>query len=278
MQGPRRAAALPRAPAIILPALAFRTALPARPPWIAATTTAGSRPDRTAKTSASPTAWMFAATIIWFASFTVLPAPVGPQRTALLPRTSNTGPSAWKAASSPPAMIASSPAMAPGSPPLTGASTKATPRSLAAAAIFRETPGSIEDMSVTSAGSSGAARTPPGPSITSSESGESGSIRMTASRPLAHSAPDPARRAPAATSSSTGPGERLWTVTSKPAASRFFAMGFPMTPRPMNPIVLSDMMDRGYHRNGAPPAAPNAFGAAALALRMTTQESIGDVG
>ena len=84
---------------------------------------------------------MLAATIIWFASFTVFPAPAAPQRTALFPSTSKTGRSASKADSGPPAMIASSPAMAPGSPPLTGASTKATPRAAAAAAISRENPG-----------------------------------------------------------------------------------------------------------------------------------------
>ena len=61
-------------------------------------------------------------------------------------------------------------------------------------------------------------------------------MRITASRPPAQPAGDSARRAPAAASSSTGPGERLWTVRSKPAARRFFAIGFPMTPRPMNPM------------------------------------------
>ena len=157
---------------------------------------------------------MFAATIIWLANLTAPPAPGPPQSTALRPSTENTGRSRPNAAGAPPAMIASSPATAPGSPPLTGASTKAAPFASHAAASRRDTPGSIEDMSQTSGGTEGAARTPDSPSTTASESGESGSIRTTASRPSAHSAGEAARRAPAAANSSTGPGERLWTVRS----------------------------------------------------------------
>ena len=81
-----------------------------------------------------------------------------------------------------------------------------------------------------------ALKMPSGPSRTCSTSGESGSIvKMRVAR-RATSAGEAARSAPAATSSSTGAGLRLWTTNGKPAFSRFFAMGLPIRPRPMNPI------------------------------------------
>src|ERR1700758_567575 len=42
--------------------------------------------------------------------------------------------------------------------------------------------------------------------------------------------------APPATSSSAGPGLRLYTVSGKPAVSRLLAIGRPMIPSPMNPM------------------------------------------
>ena len=58
---------------------------------------------------------------------------------------------------------------------------------------------------------------------------------ITTSDAAATSAGEAARDAPAATSSSTGPGLREWTVSGRPASSRCPAMGRPMMPSPMKP-------------------------------------------
>ena len=63
---------------------------------------------------------------------------------------------------------------------------------------------------------------------------------MTTSAPSATSAAEPPALAPASTRARTGSGERLWTVTSWPARTRCSAMGWPITPRPMNPIAAID--------------------------------------
>src|SRR3989442_3492827 len=60
---------------------------------------------------------------------------------------------------------------------------------------------------------------------------------MTTVAARATSAADAAAVAPAATTSSTGPRLRLCTTSRWPALIRFFAMGLPMTPSPINPIV-----------------------------------------
>src|ERR1044071_2991896 len=75
--------------AITIGALAFRTVLPARPPFTALNTTSGSSPALVAKVSASPIAAMLQATMIWFASFVTFPAPMAPVSVTpapLLPR------------------------------------------------------------------------------------------------------------------------------------------------------------------------------------------------
>ncbi len=54
---------------------------------------------------------------------------------------------------------------------------------------------------------------------------------------FATSAGEWAAVAPAATSSSTGPRLRLWTTRGKPFLRRLRAMGLPMRPNPMNPMV-----------------------------------------
>ena len=79
--------------------------------------------------------------------------------------------------------------------------------------------------------------TPSGPRITSSTSGESVSMVMVTSLAAAASAAEPARFAPAATSSSIRDAVRFHTVTSYPAFSRFLLMGLPMMPSPTNPIL-----------------------------------------
>ena len=82
-----------------------------------------------------------------------------------------------------------------------------------------------------------ALNTPSGPSRTSATSGESGSIVTMRVARRATSAGEAAGAAPAATSSSTAAWLRLWTTRLNPLVMRFFAIGRPMTPSPMNPTV-----------------------------------------
>ena len=106
-------------------------------------------------------------------------------------------------------MIDSVPLIAPMSPPLTGASSMAAPSEAAFSASRRATPGAMLLMSMTIVPGCRAPKTPSGPSSTSSTSGESGTMVMTRVACRATSAGEVPRRAPAATSSSTGPWLRL---------------------------------------------------------------------
>ena len=95
----------------------------ANPPRRAWRTFAGSAPARRARVRASATAPMVSPTMTWLAALATWPVPVPPPWVTRLPRTSNTGPARWNAASVPPAMMVSAPASAPTVPPETGAST-----------------------------------------------------------------------------------------------------------------------------------------------------------
>jgi hypothetical protein len=94
----------------------------AKPPISAWRTLAGSAPALLANTSASPTAAMFSATMIWLATLVVWPSPLPPTRVMFLPISSNSGLTRAKAASLPPTMMVRLAALAPTSPPDTGAS------------------------------------------------------------------------------------------------------------------------------------------------------------
>ena len=85
-------------------------------------TFAGSAPALEANTSASPTAAMLSATMIWLATLQTWPSPTLPTSVMFLPIFSNSGLARSKAASGPPTMIVSDAALAPTSPPETGAS------------------------------------------------------------------------------------------------------------------------------------------------------------
>ena len=177
-----------------------------------------------------------AATTNWLHALQTCPAPLGPTSTMLLPSASNTGVARANASSVPPTMIESAASIAPFSPPLTGASSIATSFAANASAITRVGPGSIELMSTTSDPGAAPSSTPPPPERTCSTSVVSGSIVIVMSLASATAAGPSALAAPASTSSSTGPSEREYTVSGKPAASRFRAIGLPMMPRPMNPM------------------------------------------
>ena len=134
-------------------------------------------------------------------------------------------------------MIESVPLTAPISPPLTGASSSTAPCRLAASASRRVSAGEMLLMSIRIVPGWIPWNTPFVPSRTCTTSAESGSMVMIRCVRRATSAGDPARDAPASTSSSTGAGLRLCTTRGKPFLRRLPAMGLPMSPRPMKPIV-----------------------------------------
>ena len=103
----------------------------------------------------------------------------------------------------------------------------------------------MELMSMTTDPGEAPSRTPFAPRMTLSESGESGSMVRTASRPSAQARGESSGTAPSAASASTGGRERLKTARENPALRRFRAMGFPMIPRPTKPtlrIVTSSLL------------------------------------
>ena len=180
---------------------------------MASNTMAGSTPAFCARVSASASAWMLQATMIWLASLVVLPAPTSPQRTTEAPMADRIGLQALKVSSSPPTIKDSVPSMAFGSPPETGASSILTPFSARAAAISLLATGLMELQSIKVAPAFMWAATPSAPSITSLTWGELGSIVMTTS----HWSPIScwvAAVAPQAASSSIGAAERLLTSRS----------------------------------------------------------------
>ncbi len=75
-----------------------------------------------ANSSASATASMFRATMIWLATLAVWPSPLPPTRVMFLPISSNSGLTRSNTASSPPTMMDKAALRAPTSPPETGAS------------------------------------------------------------------------------------------------------------------------------------------------------------
>jgi hypothetical protein len=99
-----------------------RMRLLAKPPISAWRTLAGSAPALLANSSASATASMLSATMIWLATLVVWPSPLPPTSVMFLPISSNSGLTRSNTASGPPTMMVRLAALAPTSPPLTGAS------------------------------------------------------------------------------------------------------------------------------------------------------------
>ena len=130
-------------------------------------------------------------------SLTTSPLPTGPTRITLAPMAERAGRASSKSPGEPPTMMASVPSAARGTPPDTGASMKRTPRSVAPAAIRRDTLGSMVDMSTQSVPFRAAASTPPSPVYTDSACGDEGSMVMTRSAVATASAVEPAAVMPA---------------------------------------------------------------------------------
>ena len=122
--------------------------------------------------------------------------------------------------------------------PLTGASSISTPFFATAAAISCEASGAMELMSMRIRPGFAPSRTPFSPSTAAFTCGELGSMVMTTSECWATSFDVLAIVAPSAMTSFTASWLMSNTVTSYPARSRFLAMGFPMMPRPTNPIFF----------------------------------------
>src|SRR5439155_12554998 len=98
--------------------------------------------------------------------------------------------------------------------------------------------GEIVDMSQTRLPGFAPTATPSSPKRTASTSGVSETIVTTMSASVAASAGVAARFAPADARDSSFARVRLCTVTSKPARSRFRAIGAPIVPSPMKPIFI----------------------------------------
>ena len=96
--------------------------LAAKPPISAWRTLAGSASALLANSSASPTAAMVSAMMIWLATLVVWPSPLPPTSVMCLPISANSGCTRLNTDSGPPTMIVRLAALAPSSPPETGAS------------------------------------------------------------------------------------------------------------------------------------------------------------
>src|SRR3546814_18215265 len=75
---------------------------------------------------------------------------------------------------------------------------------------------------------------------------------------MAGSRPLPAGFSPSAASASTGPRLRLCTVTAAPARWRLSAIGLPMRPSPIRPILVPVTSVMASYRSKRPVANPGA--------------------
>lgn len=164
------------------------------------------------------------------------PAPAAPQWNTFLPIAFSSGSAFAKAASAPPAMKVSVPALAPPVPPETGASTDRQPCASARAWALRALSTSTVEESISSvpAGSAAASCVQ-----TSTTCRPAGSMVMTTSAPSAAARAEPATVIPSARAASSEAGTRSKPRTVWPAFTRLAAMGPPMLPRPMNPMVCA---------------------------------------
>ncbi|RMS66728.1 hypothetical protein ALP65_04559 [Pseudomonas aeruginosa] len=209
----------------------------AKPPISASRTLAGSAPLRAANSRASATAWMFSATMIWLATLAVWPSPLPPTRVMFLPIAWNSGRARSKVFGQPPTMMLRVAALAPTSPPETGASRYCAPVALIFSAKPLVAVGEIELMSITTLFGPTPSAIPSLRNSTSSTCGVSGTMTMMNSASWATSFGLARAMAPA---SSRSAGAASWWVERNrlwPAFCRFCAMGLPMIPVPMNPIL-----------------------------------------
>ncbi|CAM5204780.1 hypothetical protein CDEN61S_02802 [Castellaniella denitrificans] len=135
-------------------------------------------------------------------------------------------------------MKVSVPATAPPVPPDTGASIMRMPRCAAAAETLRADSGAMVLHSSTSVPRVMAVSRPSSPRYRPSTWRLAGSMVTIRSAPATASAAEAAAVAPDWTRAWTACGTRSKTRSVWPAFSRFCAIGPPMWPSPMNPMVL----------------------------------------
>ena len=143
-------------------------------------------------------------------------------------------------------MIVSVPLTAPCEPPLTGASRKWAPCVEAASASLRLTVGAMVLISMIISPLRAPSSIPCGPATTSSTCMELGTIVITISDAMATARGEGANLAPACMTSCTSglSGWRAKIVTLYPAFKRFSVIGRPMTPIPINPICIKNILSR----------------------------------
>ena len=151
------------------------------------------------------------------------------------------GLAASKSASSPPTIKVRVPALAPATPPETGASIQRMPRAFAASPTWRADATSMVEQSTTRApaGKAASRSCPPLPASQSARTcSPAGSMLMTTSQSATASRASPAAIQPAAIALATLSGIKSNTRTPCPALARLAAMGPPMLPSPINPILV----------------------------------------
>ncbi len=192
-------------------------------------------PSFSPSTKASLTAIIEAPRIILLQIFATWPLPASPQCTTRLPMRSRIGLPCAKACSEPPTMKVSVAALAPPTPPDTGASSVATPRAAASACALRALATSMVEQSMNSVPCRAAGTMS---FHTESTCSPAGSMVMTMS---AFSTVDRALATiwtPSRAEASRDAGTTSKPSTCSPDLTRLAAIGAPILPRPMKPMVV----------------------------------------
>src|SRR4029077_10972769 len=162
------------------------------------------------------------------------PLPASPQCTTRLPMRSRTGLPRANASAEPPTMKVSVAALAPPTPPETGASSAATPRSAAIAWTARALATSIVEQSMKSAPLRAAGSTSAHTERTCSPAGSMGT---TISESCVACRAAATISTPSLAAAWRNAGIRSNPRTRSPAFTRLAAIGAPMLPRPISPMV-----------------------------------------
>src|SRR6266705_3805615 len=213
----------------------------AAPFEITSSTSFASRPALMATLGPSDRPCTRPAMQIWLTILVSWPEPEGPISVTALAKWAMTALARSNAAGSPPTMTVSCPFSAPAWPPDTGASRNSKPRFLASTASSRATFAEAVVWSTKTVPLAIFWKAPFGPSVTSRRSGSSPTQENTISASSAAFAGVSAKRPLCLEVHASALARlRLYTVTScPPRATRCPAIGNPITPRPMNSILLT---------------------------------------
>src|SRR5882672_1892274 len=194
-------------------------------------------PSLSARTNASHTPIMEMPRIRLLQILAACPLPGAPAWITALPILSRIGRAAAKAFSLPPTIKVSVAASAPATPPDTGASRASKPALAAAAWTTRAVSTSMVEQTMSSVPGPARPMMPSAPRYTPRTCWPAGSMVMTMSAPPIAAPRSAAAAAPAATALSTAGPAVSKARTSWPAASRLRAIGRPMFPNPIKPIL-----------------------------------------